>query len=56
MIAYDEITKANSDDTYRSWIRKVIDLTNEIVAFVDNRLDSGGAREFIGFLKGLSSL
>lgn len=56
MTAYDEIAEANSDDICRSWIRKVIDTKDEIVAFVDYRLDGGGTGEFIGFLKGLFNL
>ena len=56
MTAYDEIAEANSDDICGNWIRKVIDAKDEIVAFVDHRLDGGGAGEFIGFLKGSFNL
>ena len=38
MTVYDGIAKANGDDECRAWLRKVID-ANEIVAFVDGRLD-----------------
>jgi hypothetical protein len=38
MIVYDGIAEANGDDECRAWLRKVID-ANEIVAFVDGRLD-----------------
>jgi hypothetical protein len=56
MTVYDELAEANGDDECRAWLRKVIDAKDEIVAFVDDRLDGGGAGEFIGFLKGSFNL
>jgi Phosphotransferase enzyme family len=56
MTVYDGIAEANGDDECRAWLRKVIDAKDEIVAFVDGRLDGDGAGEFIGFLKGSFNL
>jgi Phosphotransferase enzyme family len=56
MTVYDGIAEANGDDECRAWLRKVIDAKDEIVAFVNGRLDGGGAGEFIGFLKGSFNL
>jgi hypothetical protein len=56
MTVYDGIAEANGDDKCRAWLRKVIDAKDEIVAFVDGRLDGDGAGEFIGFLKGSFNL
>ena len=56
MTAYDGIAEANSDDECRAWLRKVIKAKDEIVAFVDGRLDGDGTGEFIGFLKGSFNL
>jgi hypothetical protein len=56
MTVYDGIAEANGDDECRAWLRKVIDAKDEIVAFVDGRLDGGRAGKFIGFLKGSSNL
>src|SRR4051812_14791749 len=56
MTAYDVIAEANGDDECRAWLRKVIDGKDEIVAFVDGRLDGGGTGKFIGFLKGSFNL
>ncbi|MCJ1341267.1 hypothetical protein MMC09_006563 [Bachmanniomyces sp. S44760] len=56
MTVYDGIAEANTDDECRVWLRKVIDAKDEIVAFVDRRLDGGGAGEFIGYLKGSFNL
>lgn len=52
MTAYDEIIEANADDECRAWIRRLIDARDEVVAFVDARLDGKGTGECIGFLKG----
>jgi len=54
MTLYDGIAEANGNDECRAWLRKAIDAKDEIVAFVDSRLDGVGAGEFIGFLKGSS--
>ena len=56
MTIYDGIAEANGDDDCRAWLRKSIDAKDEIVAFVDGRLDGGGAGEFIGSLKGSFNL
>jgi len=56
MTVYDGIAEANGDDECRAWLCKVIDAKDEIVAFVNSRLDGGGAREFISFLKGSFNL
>ena len=56
MIVYNGIAKANGDNECRAWLCKVIDTKDEIVAFVNSHLDGGGAREFIGFLKGSFNL
>jgi hypothetical protein len=56
MTVYNRIAEANGNDEYRAWLCKVIDTKDEIVAFVDGRLDRGRAREFIGFLKGSFNL
>lgn len=52
MTAYDEIVQANADDEYRAWIRQLISARDEVVAFVDARLDGKGTGEYLGFLKG----
>jgi hypothetical protein len=56
MTVYDRIAEANGDDECRAWLRKVINAKDEIVAFVNSRLDRGGAGEFISFLKGSFNL
>lgn len=52
MTAYDEVAQANADDECRTWIRRLIDARDEVVAFVDARLDGNGTGEYLGFLKG----
>ncbi|KAM5347298.1 hypothetical protein ACJ41O_010303 [Fusarium nematophilum] len=52
MTAYDELAQADADNECRTWIRKLIDATEEVVAFVDARLDGKGTGEYLGFLKG----
>lgn len=39
MTAYDAIAEANGDDECRHWLRKVINAKDEVVAFVDSRLE-----------------
>ena len=56
MTGYDKIAQANADDECRAWIRKLIDARDEIVAFVDARLDGKGAGQYLGFLKGSFNL
>ena len=56
MTCYDKISQANADDECRAWIRKLIDARDEIVAFVDARLDGKGDGEYLGFLKGSFNL
>jgi hypothetical protein len=56
MTVYDRIAEANGDDECRAWLRKVIEAKDEIVAFVDGRLDGGRTGKFIGFLKGSFNL
>jgi hypothetical protein len=56
MTAYDKIALANADDECRAWIRKLINARDEIVAFVDARLDGKGTGEYLGFLKGSFNL
>jgi hypothetical protein len=51
MTPYDEIVEADADDKCQTWIRQLIDARNEVVAFVDARLDGKGTGEYIGFLK-----
>jgi aminoglycoside phosphotransferase (APT) family kinase protein len=52
MTAYDLIAEADADDERRLWVRKLINAKDEIVTFVDSRLDGRGAGEYLGFLKG----
>ncbi|KAG7290674.1 hypothetical protein NEMBOFW57_000677 [Staphylotrichum longicolle] len=52
MTAYDLIAEADADDECRLWVRKLINAKDEIVAFVDSRLDGRGTGEYLGFLKG----
>jgi hypothetical protein len=56
MTAYDEIAQANADDKCRAWIRQLLDAIDEVVAFVDARLDGKGTGEYLGFLKGSFNL
>ncbi|KAH6988794.1 hypothetical protein BKA56DRAFT_574628 [Ilyonectria sp. MPI-CAGE-AT-0026] len=56
MTAYDEVAQANADDECRAWIRQLIDARDEVVAFVDARLDGKGTGEYLGFLKGSFNL
>lgn len=52
MAAFDAIAVANNDEERGQFIRKLINQRDEIVAFVDRRLDWGGAGEYRRFLKG----
>ncbi|KAI1139199.1 hypothetical protein F5Y05DRAFT_381100 [Hypoxylon sp. FL0543] len=56
MTAYDNIVQANADDECRAWIRKLIEARDEVVAFVDARLDGKGTGEYLGFFKGSFNL
>lgn len=56
MTSYDGIARANADDECRAWVRKLISSTDEIVAFVDNRLDGKGDGKYLGFLRGSFNL
>lgn len=56
MTAYDEIAERNSDDECMIWLGKIIDAKQEIVAFVDSRLNGGGAGQLVGYLKGSFNL
>lgn len=56
MTGYDEIAEADGDDECRAWIRRVIEAKEEVVSFVDARLNGGGRGRYIGFLKGSFNL
>lgn len=49
---YDEIMEAAADAECRGWIAQLIAADDEIVAFVDARLDGGGTAKYKGFFKG----
>lgn len=52
MTAYDAFAEEDADDELRLWVRKLIAATDDIVAFVDARLDGQGNGRYLGFLKG----
>ncbi|KAH6636446.1 hypothetical protein F5144DRAFT_488055 [Chaetomium tenue] len=56
MTAYDMIAEADSDDECRLWVRKLIDARDDVVAFVDSRLDGQGTGKYLGFFKGSFNL
>lgn len=39
MTAYDEIAQTKTDDELKAWVRKLVGAGDEVVAFVDARLD-----------------
>lgn len=43
MTGYDRIVEADAEEECRTWIRRLIDTKDEVVAFVDARLNGGGA-------------
>ncbi|SPQ27083.1 c40af038-2292-4be3-a2f3-cb5a643b4e80 [Thermothielavioides terrestris] len=49
---YDELAEAAADAECRAWIRRLIDSADEVVAFVDARLNGGGTGTYKGFFKG----
>jgi hypothetical protein len=49
---YDGLLEAAAGGECRAWIAKLIDADDEIVAFVDARLDGGGSAKYEGFVKG----
>ena len=55
MTEYEGLTLANADEECRIWIRQLIDMSDEVAAFVDARLDSKGTGEYHGFSKGSSN-
>ncbi|KAL2022504.1 hypothetical protein VTK56DRAFT_5111 [Thermocarpiscus australiensis] len=56
MTGYDELTEADADEECRAWIRRLIDAKNEIVAFVDARLNGRGTGAYKGLFKGAFNL
>ncbi|KAK3295839.1 uncharacterized protein B0H64DRAFT_156204 [Chaetomium fimeti] len=56
MTAYDLIAEADADDECRLWVRKLINARDEVVAFVDSRLDGRGTGVYLGFFKGSFNL
>ncbi|EAQ91085.1 hypothetical protein CHGG_03020 [Chaetomium globosum CBS 148.51] len=52
MTAYNMIAEADSDDECRLWVRKLINARDDVVAFVDSRLDGQGTGKYLGFFKG----
>ncbi|KFH45410.1 hypothetical protein ACRE_037780 [Hapsidospora chrysogenum ATCC 11550] len=56
MTAYDEVAQANADDECRAWIRRLIAARDDVVAFVDARLDGKGTGKYLGFFKGSFNL
>ncbi|KAF4455101.1 Protein kinase-like domain protein [Fusarium austroafricanum] len=56
MTAYDEVAQANADDECRAWIHQLIAARDDVVAFVDARLDGKGTGEYLGFFKGSFNL
>lgn len=56
MTAYDEVAQANADDECRAWIRQLIAARDDVVAFVDARLDGKGTGKYLGFFKGSFNL
>lgn len=56
MTCFDSICEVNADDECRQWIRQLIDAKDEIVAFVDARLDGQGTGEYLGAMKGSFNL
>jgi hypothetical protein len=49
---YDGLLEAAAGEECRAWIAKLIDADDEIVAFVDARLNGGGSAKYEGFVKG----
>ncbi|KAK1763804.1 hypothetical protein QBC33DRAFT_596497 [Phialemonium atrogriseum] len=56
MTGYDKIVEADAEEECRAWIRRLIDAKDEVVAFVDARLNGGGAGTYKGFFKGSFNL
>ncbi|KAI5862555.1 hypothetical protein GGS23DRAFT_81747 [Durotheca rogersii] len=56
MTVYDKVAEANADDECRAWVRQLIDAKDEVVAFVDARLDGKGTGAYLGFFKGSFNL
>lgn len=52
MTAYDEIAELNADNECRAWLRKVLDLKEEIVAFVASRRPGQPTGEYDGWNTG----
>lgn len=58
MTVYDEIAETDGDNECRTWIRRVFDSRDEIVAFATSRWDPTGGKtgEFVSYLKGSFNL
>ncbi|KAH9904153.1 hypothetical protein F4778DRAFT_770636 [Xylariomycetidae sp. FL2044] len=56
MAVYDEFAEANADDGCRTWLHQLIDAEDDVVAFIDARLDGKGTGEYLGFFKGSFNL
>lgn len=52
MAPYDTIAKKNADDERIAFARRLVDVANDVIAFVDKRLDWNGYAEYDGLVVG----